>query len=435
MLRIKDIQDKLFHLVGWENAYRPELRFDESLEQTESGLIFQNAHPLLTIENIYSFAPETYVEKYAIWENDTTYMKGDKVRKADSENVYISLVDNNTGNNPTNSSEWSNFNPMTDFITTLTNGGIAQAVQNFIQMKSLNEETKNILERRALFDGAGRINATVENNGNLVGFEIVPVRAMGVTTKIERVALQMTGGTGTVRLYLFHSSAIEPIKVFDLEYTKPNGGVQWFDLDGCFLPYISSDNNAGGSWYLCYNQADLPIGMRAINVSKDWSREPCGTCNIGSLETWRAITKYLQISPFRHKALTTFAEYPEMWDIAENAYTNTQNYGLNCEITVGCDLTDFIIQQRGIFANVIQLQVAYNILRALAMNADVRVNRNQLNASKMDILYELDGKTDGQTSGLGAKLKQAYEALNLNTKGLDRICLSCNNHGVRYTTA
>ena len=435
MLRIKDIQDKLFHLVGWENAYRPELRFDESLEQTESGLIFQNAHPLLTIENIYSFAPETYVEKYAIWANDATYMKGDKVRKADSENVYISLVDNNTGNNPTNSSEWAQFNPMTDFITSLTNGGIAQAVQNFIQMKSLNEETKNILERRALFDGAGRINATVENNGNLVGFEIVPVRAMGVTTKIERVALQMTGGTGTVRLYLFHSSAIDPIKVFDLEYTKTNGGVQWFDLDGCFLPYISSDNNAGGSWYLCYNQADLPSGMRAINVSKDWSREPCGTCNIGSLETWRAITKYLQISPFRHKAFTTFAEYPEMWDIAENAYTNTQNYGLNCEITVGCDLTDFIIQQRGIFANVIQLQVAYNILRALAMNAEVRVNRNQLNASKMDILYELDGKTDGQTSGLGAKLKQAYEALNLNTKGLDRVCLSCNNHGVRYTTA
>ena len=135
-----------------------------------------------------------------------------------------------------------------------------------------------------------------------------------------------------------------------------------------------------------------------------------------------------------YNAPETFAEYPELWDIAYTMYTNTQNYGLNCEITVGCDLTDFIVEQRAIFQTVIQRQVAAIALRTLAMNPNVRVNRNQSNASKMEILYELDGNVEGRPGGLGYDLKKAFEALRLDTQGIDRICLSCNNRGVKYRT-
>lgn len=69
---------------------------------------------------------------------------------------------------------------------------------------------------------------------------------MGVTAKIEKIGLQMTGGTGVVRMYLFHSSQIDPIKTFDLNFTVTNGGFQWFPLTDCYLPYISDKNNAGG---------------------------------------------------------------------------------------------------------------------------------------------------------------------------------------------
>ena len=78
--------------------------------------------------------------------------------------------------------------------------------------------------------------------------------------------------------------------------------------------------------------------------------------------------------------------------------------------------------------------LSYNFSQLMAMNPDVRVNRNQSNVSRMDILYELDGNTQGRPGGLGYDLKKAYEALSLDTQGLDRICLSCNNHGVRYRT-
>ena len=445
MYRLKEIINGLKNVVGWEQSYNPETFIDERLTKTESGLYFQGAHPLLTLDNMRSIMPDDWGLQYPKWNMILPYKAGQKV----SHNgiVWIAKIDN-TGEEPTASDfnndysredygnpYWKPYNMLTDFLERMTRNGIAAAIQTFTQIKQLDKETRNLLERKTFFDGAGRIRATLQNNHKLVGFEIVPVRAMGVTAKIEKIGLQMTGGTGVVRMYLFHSSQIDPIKTLDLNFTVTNGGFQWFPLTDCYLPYISDENNAGGSWFLCYNQDELPAGMEAINVSKDWSREPCGTCNIGSVEVWRELTKYLQVTPFMYHAPETFAEYPELWDIAQTLYTRTQNYGLNCEITIGCDLTDFVISQRAIFQTVIQRQVAAIALRTLAMNPNVRVSRNQSNASRTDILYELDGNTSGvRPGGLGYDLKKAYEALRIDTQGLDRICLSCNNRGVKYRT-
>ena len=439
MIRINEICEALKNVCGWEQSYDPAKAIDDNLTQTESGLYFQGAHPLLTLDNMEAIMPDDWGIQYPIWDALTQWKQNKVVQYGNDTNgnkLFWKAKADNVGEEPTEDSLfWSKYNILSDFLERMTRNGIATAIQTFTQIKQLDKETRNLLERRTFFDGAGRIRATLQNNHKLVGFEIVPVRAMGVTAKIEKIGLQMTGGTGVVRMYLFHSSQIDPIKTFDLNFTVTNGGFQWFPLTDCYLPYISDKNNAGGAWFLCYNQDELPAGMEAINVSKDWSREPCGTCNMGSVEVWRELTKYLQVTPFMYNAPETFAEYPELWDIAYTMYTRTQNYGLNCEITIGCDLTDFIISQRQIFQTVIQRQVAAIALRTLAMNPNVRVNRNQSNATRMDILYELDGNTSGvRPGGLGYDLKKSYEALQIDTQGLDRICLACNNRGVRYRT-
>lgn len=439
MIRINEICEALKNVCGWEQSYDPAKAIDDNLTQTESGLYFQGAHPLLTLDSMEAIMPDDWGIQYPVWDALTQWKQNKVVQYGNDTNgnkLFWKAKADNVGEEPTEDSLfWSKYNILSDFLERMTRNGIATAIQTFTQIKQLDKETRNLLERKTFFDGAGRIRATLRNNHKLVGFEIVPVRAMGVTAKIEKIGLQMTGGTGVVRMYLFHSSQIDPIKTFDLNFTVTNGGFQWFPLNDCYLPYISDKNNAGGSWFLCYNQDELPAGMESINVSKDWSREPCGTCNIGSVEVWRELTKYLQVTPFMYHAPETFAEYPELWDIAQTLYTRTQNYGLNCEITIGCDLTDFVISQRAIFQTVIQRQVAAIALRTLAMNPNVRVNRNQSNATRMDILYELDGNTSGvRPGGLGYDLKKSYEALQIDTQGLDRICLACNNRGVRYRT-
>lgn len=433
MIRLQEIQSALMPVVGWRQDYNPQNQIDDSLCQSESGLTFQGAHPLCTLENVRSIMPDDYLYRYPEWAAGA-YAAGAKVQY--NGTVYkaqraVVLSDGAPGTDDA----WAEFNMVSDFVQQLTEDGINTAVQQFLQRKQLNNETRNLMERRTLFDGAARLNAVIDPRSKIVGFEIVPVRAMGVTTKIERIGLQMVGGTGIIKLYLFHSSQVAPVKTIELNYTNASGGFQWFTpSEPIYLPYIGTDTDAGGAWFLCYNQNDLPFGMQALNVSKDWSVEPCQTCLGGSIESWRQITKYLQVSPFAISAPEDFAEFPEMFDIGEVGYTNTMNYGINLELSVGCDLTDFIISQRQIFANVIQKQVAATVLRTIAMNPDARVNRNQVNVTRDELLYELDGAPQGRASGLGYELKQAYDALSLDTSGLDRICLSCNNHGVKYRT-
>lgn len=379
MLQLSEIQDRLLHLVGWEQG-SGDTAIEESLTETESGLTFQMAHPLVTLDNIRSIMP--------------------------------------TGAN------------LSSFVETLTRRGITTAVQTLILKKQLQRETRSLVDRRAFFDGAARLQATIRPTGKLVGLEIVPVRAMGVVTKIESIGLQFAGGTGAVRLYIFNSNNPQAVYVKDVNYTKW-GGFQWFSFDDLYLPYIGNEG-AGGAWYICYNQNDLPDGMQALNISRDWSKSPCETCYGYALDGWKEITKYMQVTPFCIKAPSTFAEFPEMPDIAELSYTTTVNYGLNAVVTVGCDLTDFIISQRNIFAPLVQKQVAVTVLRTLAMNPDVRVNRNQMNVTRESLLYEVDGNPQGRASGLAYELEEAYRAASLDIRGLDRICLQCNNNGVRY---
>lgn len=428
MIRINEIQDALLHLVGWEQSYDPQKQIAAGLTETESGLTFQQAHPMVTLENIRAIMPENFMYQYPAYAAITEYHKGDIV--SHQNKVWESLTNHNQGNTPAEGSEyWSIYDFTSVWIERLTRSAIAKTVQQFLQQKSLLRESKTLLERRSLFDGAGRLNNTIQNGQRLVGMEIVPAYSMGVTTKLERIGLQMTGATGKVTLYIFHSSQRDPYKTIEFDVQKGNGTLEWKTLTDVYLPYMGDT----GAWYVVYNQADLPEGMEAVNVTKDWSREPCGTCNRGSLEAWRALTKYVMVSPFKVNALETFAEFPELWDIEDNTYTNTHNYGMNMELSIGCDLTDFIIRDRHIFATCLQRQLAVDVIRTMAVNPEVRVNRNQANAGRENLLYEIDGNPQGRASGLGKDLKDAYDALDLDTRGIDRICLTCKPTFVKYT--
>ena len=266
MIRISDIQERLAALVGWEQAYSPDLGIEPSLVQSESGLTYQGAHPLVTLENVRSIMPEDYGRQFPAWDAGRCYNEGDIVSCQCS--LWIAQ-DTSTGVEPPAldfdgdylkpyAGAWRPYNPLSGYIAAMERQAVAQVVQTFLQTKSLLKESKNLLERRTFFDGAGRLEATLPSGLRIVGFEITPAYSMGVTAKVERIGLQMTGATGTVRLYLFHTSQVDPLKVQDVVFTKTNGGFQWFTLDNWYLPYISDGNDSGGAWYVCYNQDDLP---------------------------------------------------------------------------------------------------------------------------------------------------------------------------------
>lgn len=424
MIRIADIQDKMLHLVGWKQSYDlSDIMLSSNLTQTESGMYFQQIHPLLTLDNLRSIAPDFQNFNWQVHDANKAYKSGEVVRVDDS--LYKAIQDVPAETDILDSEYWTETNPFSEWLEEKTKASIVKLVNKFINMKLADKATKSLIENKILFDGTGRLTNKIENRNRLVGFEIDTVRSKGVTVKIDKIGLQMTE-PGSYTLYIFHSSNPEPIYTLTFEKTKANS-LEWFKpKDDILLPYESANTDAGGSWYLVYKQSELPENAQAIYKDRDWSTGPCKACSRSEFLAYQVWSRYIEVHPF-------YISEDEEFDPEIMNFTYDKNYGINLEVSAYCDLTDFIIKQRAMFQDVLSKQVAIDFLREFAYNPNVRTNRHSINASKLDILVELDGDSNSmRQSGLSYELDIALKALSISTQGLDRVCLPCVNNGIKY---
>ncbi len=429
MYRPSDIKAGLSGLIGWRQHYDvASFKINDSLTASSSGQYFQEFHPLITLENIKSVCPKFEDIVYPTWSSITAYKIDDIVSLA---SVLYKAKAVNTNKSPdTNASSWEPYDAFSDWIKEKTDSSILRVIRSFWDEKMGNETAKNILEDRSVFNGAGRMTDVVTEVSNLAGFELVPIRADGVTTKLNRVGLQFTG-TGDITLYLMHSSQMDPIKEITITRTK-NGSMEWFDLPDWFLPYAADNIDSGGSWYVVYDQANIS-GQKAIKKDMDWSHAPCSTCDYQERSGFDIWSKYLEIHPF--KVVEVVGESLQMWDVRKNLYTYTSNYGINLQLTIECDVTDLIIQQKKAFQSVIGLQLAADMLREFAYNPNFRIGRTQQNFSRLEILYELDGDSQGyKKSGVMHQLCNALKAVSLDTNNYSNICFPIGKKGIKYKT-
>ena len=421
------------HLIGWRQSYDAnDGIISEALTQSESGLYYQDAHPLLTLQNLQSVAPDFSNISYPVHSTEETYAKGVVVTDSDKHYKSLKAVPENI--QITDTEYWIETNPFSEWLETKTKACITKAISCYVNEKVAKGTYKTLCEKKTLFDGTGRIYDTIKNKNNLVGFEIVPIRAKGVTTKINRIGLQFSE-PGDYTILVMHSSLMEPY--YQETFTKRIGNnIEWFTpSQELYLPYETDEIDAGGSWYICYVQSQLPTGSQAIRKSRDWSKGPCNECSRHEYETWRIWSKYLEVHPFyvNEELVPVVDEQVQLWDVENNLYDYSTNYGLNLDITVACDMTDFIIEQRQMFTDYLSKSLAIDFLREFAYNPNVRTNRHSINASRPDILYEIDGDSSSmKKSGLSYQLELASKAIQVSTEGIDRVCLPCVNHGIKY---
>lgn len=421
------------HLIGWRQSYDAnDGVISEALTQSESGLYYQDAHPLLTLRNLQSIAPDFSNISYPTHSTEETYAKGVVVTDSDKHYKSLKAVPENI--QITDTEYWIETNPFSEWLETKTKACITKAINSYVNEKVAKGTYKTLCEKKTLFDGTGRIYDTIKNKNNLVGFEIVPIRAKGVTTKINRIGLQFSE-PGDYTILVMHSSLMEPY--YQETFTKRIGNnIEWFTpSQELYLPYETDEIDAGGSWYICYVQSQLPTGSQAIRKSRDWSKGPCNECSRHEYETWRIWSKYLEVHPFyvNEELVPVVDEQVQLWDVENNLYDYSTNYGLNLDITVACDMTDFIIEQRQMFTDYLSKSLAIDFLREFAYNPNVRTNRHSINASRPDILYEIDGDSSSmKKSGLSYQLELASKAIQVSTEGIDRVCLPCVNHGIKY---
>ena len=453
MLRAKHIEDSLLGLVGWKQTddANPDLLLSSNLLGSESGLYYQQAHPLLTLNNMASIAPDFSDYTKPEYDENSAYSK-DQVVKVTTQDAseppvttvkYFKAIYNvPAGIKPEISEGWPNYwietSPFSEWLEDKTRSTIYKAIYTYLNDKQNKGTYKNLLEDRILFDVTTRISDKIDNTDALVGFEIIPARAKGVTIKVNKIGLHFSM-PGTYKVYIMHSSKQGPVYSLTFTKTQPNT-CEWFKTDSLYLPYIGSeDGTVAGSWYVCYLQSELPANSQAINRSYDWSGMTCRTCNRRDYEAYLAWSKYMEINPFRVNnndlVFDESGETPtlDLWDAEDMQYFVDKTWGINLDVTVGCDLTDFIVDQRWLFQDVLMKQMAVDALREFVYNPNVRTNRHSVNAGRTEILYEIDGDSSSmRESGLAYELKQALGAVSLATSGINRVCLSCCNHGLRY---
>lgn len=434
MIRIKDLNEQLLHLVGWQQSYdTSEVKLSDNLTQSESGMYFQQVHPLLTLPNLMSIAPDFKNTNFPEHDANSSYKEGVVVTLEDK--YYKSIKDVPVNTEITNDEFWIETNLFSEWLEDKTKASIIKLINKFINMKLADKASKSLIENKTLFDGTGRLTNLATNRNRFVGFEVDTVRSKGVTVKINKIGLQFTK-PGKYKVYILHSSRDTPIYSFEFEKLKSNS-IEWFKpKEDILLPYESQEIDAGGSWYIGYLQSDLPENSQAINRDRDWSTQPCKGCSRQEFLAWQAWSKYIEIHPFYVDENQLLGEDEQMYfDPEIMNFTYDANYGINLDVSVYCDLTDFIIKQKQLFQDVIAKQVAVDFLREFAYNPNVRTNRRSINASRTDILYELDGDSSSMKhSGLNYELDLALKALNFSTQGLDRVCLPCVNHGLKYRT-
>lgn len=434
MIRIKDLNEQLLHLVGWQQSYdTSEVKLSDNLTQSESGMYFQQVHPLLTLPNLMSIAPDFKNTNFPEHDANSSYKEGVVVTLEDK--YYKSIKDVPVNTEITNDEYWIETNLFSEWLEDKTKASIIKLINKFINMKLADKASKSLIENKTLFDGTGRLTNLATNRNRFVGFEVDTVRSKGVTVKINKIGLQFTR-PGKYKVYILHSSCDTPVYSFEFEKLKSNS-IEWFKpKEDILLPYESQEIDAGGSWYIGYLQSDLPENSQAINRDRDWSTQPCKGCSRQEFLAWQAWSKYIEVHPFYVDENQLLGEDEQMYfDPEIMNFTYDANYGINLDVSVYCDLTDFIIKQKQLFQDVIAKQVAVDFLREFAYNPNVRTNRRSINASRTDILYELDGDSSSMKhSGLNYELDLALKALNFSTQGLDRVCLPCVNHGLKYRT-
>ena len=434
MIRIKDLNEQLLHLVGWQQSYdTSEVKLSDNLTQSESGMYFQQVHPLLTLPNLMSIAPDFKNTNFPEHDANSSYKEGVVVTLEDK--YYKSIKDVPVNTEITNDEFWIETNLFSEWLEDKTKASIIKLINKFINMKLADKASKSLIENKTLFDGTGRLTNLATNRNRFVGFEVDTVRSKGVTVKINKIGLQFTR-PGKYKVYILHSSCDTPVYSFEFEKLKSNS-IEWFKpKEDILLPYESQEIDAGGSWYIGYLQSNLPENSQAINRDRDWSTQPCKGCSRQEFLAWQAWSKYIEIHPFYVDENQLLGEDEQMYfDPEIMNFTYDANYGINLDVSVYCDLTDFIIKQKQLFQDVIAKQVAVDFLREFAYNPNVRTNRRSINASRTDILYELDGDSSSMKhSGLNYELDLALKALNFSTQGLDRVCLPCVNHGLKYRT-
>lgn len=417
MYRTIDLQNNLNPSVGFKQNKNPRYdNLDADLIVTETGIVIN--HPLVTVENVNQTLEQSDPDYYEEFQVTITYSIGDLVKFSTGPKIefFKSLVNGNLGNNPgTSPIQWLKFSPVSEYLREIKKESISEAVEDVLAHKKIHEEIQEVFENITIHKGAGRLTDKEVKENRFVGYELTVLGQQELTAFINMIGLQFDSAE-SFNILIFHSSRHEAIATipivisnqFVFDWVKPDPDI--------VLNYSSELYETGGQFFIGYKEST--ITGQAIVKTIDVTRRPCHSCNRHETLDFEKRFKYLQIRTF---------SLPEseminggMWNIENTRYVTGTNWGLNLDISMRCDLTEYLSRNKRMLSSVIKLKTEINIIQGFLYNTRTGKVPKDVKVRAMNVLQDEDNK-----NRLPFEYKRALKALNFDLTELGSVCFPC----------
>lgn len=244
-----------------------------------------------------------------------------------------------------------------DLLRTIQKSAITSVCNQVFQTQDFRD--------RNLFYKRPNNNAEAETlNDGFVGWEICVTKEKNVAFEITRVILDFQGNFGDIILQLYNTGNPNPIQSKDITITKQHQEevLNWV-VD-------NSGDTYKGNYYLGYvKSASTPIPFkRNYQSSKILSK-----------------IEGLRIDPMKVDGHTGNVLFN-----LDDTEGLSENIGVNPDVIVYNDYTDFIKQNKGLFGRAIQIDMAIKMMNVIS--SSLRVNKHErMAAAKVRIVQDING--------------------------------------------
>ena len=314
-----------------------------------------------------------------------------------------------------------------EYLKEVEDSAITAVLNDIQEKKELEEVSKELVGNDVILNSYGWINDTILNEGRFVGIMLRPRFDIGIKAIVNRMGLQFTQPQTGLKIYLYHSQRREHLAVYEFTSTKA-GDFVWQDVNE-FIMTADDKELSGGTYYLGYYQDDI-MGNAVQYRKLNWDTGFCRSCDQGVRQkAYGSISKHIQMGAFYVPSANLDAGRL-MFDPEAVMTVSENNWGMNLNISVNCDLTNFICDNRNILKKALGLKVAEKIMKGMLFSTEINSIEEQL---RFAMIRELEGDKETRHTPLPKRYEKAIEALHLNTSSINSTCLPCQRKsGVSY---
>jgi hypothetical protein len=373
--------------------FRPDFDTDnldnDLIGTSDSGLYFNSGvNGLITLKNIFALSQNTTKWNISAWADSVTYQKNQVVSV--SGDYYYSLSNDNLNKNPaSDKTNWQKSTLQSIWIRREIWSTIEQVMADVVKASPLIDH--ELLYR--VCDTTNRLT----NDSKFVGFEIRPRNSEHLKVVLNRVSAQFSEANTDLTLYLYNQNT----KVAEFLISNEANDLRWTSL--------SSENELSGHgkrWFLFYDQDDIT-----------------GHAITHEFVLHNKVSAFVDLLPFEVPNTTTNF----LKDV--DGYTG-ESYGLGLDLTISCDLTQFIITNKMSFAKLLQYQFAFRMLDLFVFNPEARENLERFNISVNREIIMAELRSENKNSIVSILNNEKTRVRNALKFG--DVCLPCDNENTIY---